>query len=106
MKRGSFWSWLWIIIGTLYFIIPLISTFDFSLRAKKGVLSFLAYTRVFTDPKFWDTLKFSLIIAIFTIVLSIILVVPTAYWIRLKLPQLRSIVEFISMLPYVIPAIV
>ncbi len=106
MKRGSFWSWLWVIIGALYFIIPLVSTFDFSLRAKKGELSFLAYTRVFMDVKFWDTLGFSLLIAIFTIVLSIILVVPTAYWIRLRLPQLRSIVEFISMLPYVIPAIV
>lgn len=106
MKRGSFWSWLWVIIGALYFLIPLISTFDFSLRAKKGELSFLAYTRVFMDVKFWDTLGFSLLIAIFTIVLSIILVVPTAYWIRLRLPQLRSIVEFISMLPYVIPAIV
>ncbi len=106
MKRGSFWSWLWVIIGTLYFLLPLISTFEFSLRAKKGVLSFLAYTRVFADPNFWGTMWFSLVIALFTIILSIILVVPTAYWIRLRLPQLRGLVEFISMLPYVIPAIV
>ncbi len=32
--------------------------------------------------------------------------VPTAYWIRLRLPQLRGMVEFISMLPFVVPAIV
>ena len=106
MKRGSFWSWLWVIIGTLYFLLPLISTFDFSLRAKKGELSFLAYTRVFTDPNFWATMRFSLLIALFTIFLSIVLIAPTAYWIRLRLPKLRGIVEFISMLPYVIPAIV
>ena len=35
-----------------------------------------------------------------------LLVVPTAYWIRLKLPRLRPVVEFITLLPLVIPAIV
>ncbi len=106
MKRGSFWSWLWIIIGALYFILPLYSTFDFSLREKKDVLSFLSYTNVFNDPDFWSTIIFSLEIAFFTIIASIVLVVPTVYWIRLRLPQLRGILEFISMLPFVIPAIV
>lgn len=106
MKRRSFWSWLWVVIGLLYFILPLYSTFDFSLRAKKGALSFLAYQNVFKDPNFWATIRFSLVIAVFTILVSILLVVPTAYWIRLRLPQLRGIVEFISMLPFVVPAIV
>ena len=32
--------------------------------------------------------------------------VPTAYWIRLRLPGLRPLVEFITLLPLVIPAIV
>jgi putative spermidine/putrescine transport system permease protein len=106
MKRKSFWSWIWIILGTLYFILPLYSTFDFSLRAKKGVLSFLSYKNIFTDPNFWSTIEFSLVIAVVTIIISILLVVPTAYWIRLRLPQLRGMLEFISMLPFVIPAIV
>ena len=106
MKKSRFWHWFWIAIGVFYFVIPLIATFDFSLRAKKGVLSFLAYERIFTDPLFTKTFTFSLLMAIFTIVVSLVLIVPTAYWIRLKLPQLRGLVEFISMLPFVIPAIV
>jgi putative spermidine/putrescine transport system permease protein len=106
MKRKSFWSWIWILIGSIYFILPLYSTFEFSLRAKKGVLTFLAYERVFNDANFWETMKFSLIIAVFTIFFSILLIVPTAYWIRLRLPQLRPIIEFVSMLPFVVPAIV
>jgi putative spermidine/putrescine transport system permease protein len=106
MKRKSFWSWLWIVLGAIYFILPLYATFDFSLRAKKGVLSFLAYQNVFKDPNFWSTIGFSLEIAVFTIVVSILLIVPTAYWIRLRLPQLRGMLEFISMLPFVVPAIV
>lgn len=106
MNRKPFWSWVWLILGVIYFVLPLYSTFDFSLRARKGVLSFLAYQNVFNDPKFWSTIRFSLIIAVFTIIVSIILVVPTAYWIRLRLPQLRGMLEFISMLPFVVPAIV
>ena len=106
MKRKSLWSWLWILLGTIYFVVPLYSTFDFSLRAKKGVLSFLSYQNVFKDPNFWSTIRFSLIIGVFTIIVSILLVVPTAYWIRLRLPKLRGMLEFISMLPFVVPAIV
>lgn len=106
MKKTRIWSWIWVFIGTLYFFIPLIATFDFSLRAKKGVLSFLAYQRVFQDPLFVKTFVFSLEMAFFTILVSLLLVVPTAYWIRLRLPQLRGMVEFITMMPFVIPAIV
>lgn len=106
MRRNTFWSWAWMFIGTLYFILPLVSTFLFSLRAKKGVLSFLAYERIFADASFWRTFGFSLMVGVFTILLSILLVVPTAYWIRLRLPQLRGMIEFMTMLPFVIPAIV
>lgn len=102
----TLWSWFWIVLGVLYFVVPLIATFDFSLRAKKDVLTFLAYERIFTDAAFWRTFSFSLQMAFFTIVVSILLVVPTAYWIRLKLPRLRPMVEFVSMLPFVVPAIV
>jgi putative spermidine/putrescine transport system permease protein len=69
-------------------------------------LSFLAYERVFKDPAFWNTFIFSMEMAILTIIFSILLVVPTAYWIRLRLPKLRVMIEFITMLPFVIPAIV
>ncbi len=37
---------------------------------------------------------------------GVLLVVPTAYWIQLRLPRLRPIVEFITLLPLVIPSIV
>ncbi len=106
MKKTKLWSWLWVFLGVLYFLLPLIATFDFSLRAKKGVLSLLAYQRVVEDPLFWKTILFSLEMAVLTVIVSILIIVPTAYWIRLRLPQLRNLVEFISILPFVIPAIV
>lgn len=103
---NTFWSWIWIILGLLYFFVPLIATLDFSLRAKKGVLSLLAYQQVLQDPQFTQTFTFSLEMAVLTILVSLVLVVPTAYWIRLRLPQLRPVIEFITLMPFVIPAIV
>ncbi len=43
---------------------------------------------------------------VLTIVASLALIVPTAYWVRLRLPKLRPVVEFITLMPFVIPAIV
>jgi len=45
-------------------------------------------------------------LAVATIIASIILIVPTAYWIRLRLPEARRITEFITLLPFVVPAII
>jgi putative spermidine/putrescine transport system permease protein len=105
-KKLHFWSWLFIVLGTLYFVVPLIATFDFSLRAKKGVLSLLAYQRVLQDPAFVKSFSFSLEMGVLTIICSILLIAPTAYWIRLRLPKLRPVAEFITLLPFVVPAIV
>jgi putative spermidine/putrescine transport system permease protein len=65
-----------------------------------------AYRKVFEDPTFWATFSYSLTLAAATIVVGVFLVVPTAYWVRLKLPQARPFVEFVTLLPLVIPAIV
>lgn len=106
MKRSSFWSWLWISLGILYFFLPLIATLNFSLRIKKDILSLQAYQNVLTDPGFLKSFGFSAEMAFLTILISIVLVVPTAYWVHLRLPQVRPVIELITMLPFVIPAVV
>jgi len=106
MKRGRLGSWLLILAGGLYFFVPLLGTFEFSLRYLRGVYSVEAYRIVLTDPRFGATITYSTVLALATIVVGVVLVVPTAYWIRLRLPGLRPVVEFITLLPLVIPAIV
>ena len=101
-----FWSWLWFILGGLYFVLPLYATFDFSLRMERDKLGFKAYQSAFADPGFLQSFGYSTLLAVLTIVFSIALVVPTAYWIRLRLPQARRTVEFITLLPFVVPAII
>ncbi|MBI4785482.1 MAG: ABC transporter permease subunit [Chloroflexi bacterium] len=106
MKKSNLLSWFLILLGVLYFFVPLIGTLDFSLRAVKDQLSLVAYQEVLASPRFASTFSFSLTMAVWTIVVSILLVVPTAYWVHLKLPQLRPVVEFITLLTFVVPAIV
>jgi putative spermidine/putrescine transport system permease protein len=106
MKSSRFWAWFTFGIGTAYFFIPLIATFEFSLRMRRGEYSFDAYRVVFGDERFQATFGYSVIVAVFTILLGVLIVVPTAYWIRLRMPQVRPIVEFITLLPLIIPAIV
>lgn len=106
MKRSRFWSWLWIALGAIYFLVPLYATFSFSLRMRKGVLSFAAYEKVLTDPSFIKSFTFSAEMALLTIVFSLFLIVPTAYWVHLRLPRIRPLIEFITILPFVVPAVV
>jgi len=106
MKRFPVWSWLWFILGALYFLLPLYGTLDFSLRAKRGTLSLLAYERALSDPQFIRSFTFSTQMAVYTIIVGLLLIVPTAYWVHLRLPKLRSVIEFLTLLPFVIPAIV
>lgn len=106
MKKRTGLSWLWFIIGMVYFFLPLTATFMFSLRGKKGVLSFVAYHNVFVDPEFLKTFSFSLEMALLTVVVGLALIVPTAIWIHLKLPKIKPVIEIFTLLPFVIPPII
>lgn len=94
------------LVVSLYFLIPLAATFYWSLRGAKDVLGFEAYRKLFADTNFLPAFSESIVNAVATIFLSLLIVVPTAYWVTLRLPKLRPVVEFITLLPFVIPAIV
>lgn len=106
MKINRFWSWLALFFGILYFALPLIGTLEFSLRMRRGEYSLDAYRVVLGDPRFQATFSYSVAMAVATIIVGVLLVVPTAYWVQLKLRRWRPIIEFITLLPLVIPPIV
>ena len=106
MKHNRLGAWVALILGATYFLLPLIATFEFSLRLKRGEYSFEAYKIVLADPVFQKAFLYSLVLSLVTIVIGILIVVPTAYFVQLRLPRLRPVVEFITLLPLVIPAII
>ena len=102
-RRNSIVWWLVFILGAVYFLLPLYATLDFSLRAKPP---FAAYTNSFADPKFISSLFYSFAVGVATIIGSLALIVPTAYWVQLRVPRARPIVEFVTLMPFVIPPVV
>jgi putative spermidine/putrescine transport system permease protein len=105
-RKINLWALFWILLAMVYFFLPIYGTFDFSLRMEKGVLSLLAYKTVLADPQFFQSFRYSVTMGIITVILSILLFVPTVYWIYLKLPKVRPVVEVITILPFIIPVIV
>jgi len=106
VRINRLWSWLIFLVGALYFLVPLGTTFYWSLRAQKDVLGFEAYRKLFADSNFLPSFSESIVNAIAAIIICLLLIVPTAYWVTLRLPKLRPVVEFITFLPFVIPAVV
>jgi putative spermidine/putrescine transport system permease protein len=106
VRKNRFWSGVIFVVGALYFLVPLAATFYWSLRAEKGKLGFEAYRRLFADTNFLPSFSESIVNAVVAIVISLLIIVPTAYWVTLRLPKLRPVIEFITLLPFVIPAVV
>jgi putative spermidine/putrescine transport system permease protein len=100
-------------VAAIYFLIPLVAMFEFSTRANNGSRT-LEYWRSIFDYQEMVGLPIdnptgiiaSLELALITSIAMLVLLVPTMVWVRLKLPRLNRVVEFISLLPLTIPAIV
>ncbi len=101
-------AYVWLLIAAAYFIIPLFSTLLISLKSNQtGKCCTLAnYSWVIHNGDFWHTLKISALLALETIVISLIIFVPTIYWVHLRVPKLRPVIAFMALIPFVIPPIV
>src|SRR5947209_653547 len=98
-KRPSSWHFgldtLFLILVMLYLIVPLGATLSFGLSSGRGI-NFGSYQQIFTDHDFSQTLTLSLELALASTLLAVILVTPTVYWVQLRLPQARPLLDFLS----------
>ncbi len=94
------------LLAASFFVVPLIATFYFSLKMTRGELGFAAYSSVFNSADFLATISYSTVASLIAILIGAVIIVPTAYWVRLKVPKLRPVVEFISLLPLIVPPVV
>ncbi len=100
-----------VVVG-VFFALPLVGLADFSTRqgnhrdwsAWKTLVDFPVLNQQAPDliSGLWVTLALCAI----TSVLTVALLVPTMTWVRIRVPALRRVVEFICLLPLTIPAIV
>ena len=102
-------AYVWLALGAAYFLVPLYSTLAFSLKENKAgtpCCTLSNYGWVIHNGDFWHTIKISFLLALETIVISLLLFVPTIYWVHLKLPKLRPVLAFFALIPFVVPPIV
>ncbi len=103
-RRGGL-DMIVLVLVMLYLLVPLGATLAFGLSSGSG-FDLSALQRTFSDPDFSQTLLTSLELALGTTLLAILLVTPTAYWVHLRLPKARPLLEFLSLVPFAMPAIV
>jgi putative spermidine/putrescine transport system permease protein len=96
-------AWVIFLVAAGYFLLPLLGTVIYSFKDRPW---YNAWSDTVADARVWGTLGYSFLVGLLTIVLSIVLLVPTAFWVRLRMPRLRPVVEFVTLLPFVIPPIV
>ncbi|SER91885.1 putative spermidine/putrescine transport system permease protein [Lentzea xinjiangensis] len=89
-----------------YFVLPLVAMAEFSTRGRAGERSLESWTSIVDDEGLMEALVNSLLLSVTSAVLMLVLLVPTMAWIRLRLPLLQRLVEFLCLLPLAIPAIV
>ena len=104
-----------LIAAAIFFMAPLLSMARFALQnvqvfqLEKSNLfdkwSFSEVTKAFDEPGFKPTLFLSLRLALGTVLLTLGLLIPTALLVHVKLPKARPAVEFLTLLPYMVPPI-
>lgn len=97
---------LWVGFG-LFFLFPLYAMADFSTRnLLGGGRTGAAWANLVDDGDLYSAIVISLLLAVFTVVAMLVLLVPTMIWVRLRARWAGRLVEFLSLLPLVIPALV
>ena len=98
------WDTLFLVLFILYLVIPLGATLIFGLSGGNGI-SFSSYQQIFADKDFSNTLLLSLELSVAATILAVVLITPTVYWMQLRVPQARPLLDFLSLVPFAVPAI-
>ncbi|CAM5557742.1 ABC transporter permease [Streptomyces chartreusis] len=105
MARLNLWRWGVLGLAGLYFLVPLAASVVFTVDVPGQGLTFDAYGQIFSTEGFVSSLLLSLELALATIVVVLLLMVPAMVALRLGAPRLRPVVEVVCSLPLVVPPI-
>jgi putative spermidine/putrescine transport system permease protein len=94
-----------LLVAVIYFVGPLAAALWFSIDSADGV-DWHAYRDIPSAPGFVSALLLSLEIATITVLLSLVLMVPTMLLVHLRYPRARTAVEVLSLFPLVVPPVV
>ena len=106
IKLQMFRATVFLLLGA-FFLLPIGAMFEFSTRGNSvtSPRTMEAWAAIFREPDLMKAIGVSLELAVITSVGMLVLLLPTMVWVRLRLPGINRIVEFLCLLPLTIPAI-
>jgi len=95
------------VLAGLFFLVPIFAMLEFSTRGNdvNSPRNLDAWIRIPSTPELADAITVSLELAVITSLMMLLLILPTMVWVRLRLPGLSRVVEFICLMPLTVPAI-
>jgi putative spermidine/putrescine transport system permease protein len=111
-QKLTFGQVLIVILFLFYMLVPILATYLFSIATRwdRSVLpegyTLEGYVTAAQNPYFFSTLRNSLILSLATVAVSLVIVVPTVYWVHIRLPGAKPLLDFLMILPFGIPGVV
>jgi putative spermidine/putrescine transport system permease protein len=106
LKLRIFRAVVLLVMGA-FFLVPIGAMLEFSTRGNSVTAprTLEAWFQISQTPGLVKGMVTSLQLAVITSVGMLALLLPTMVWVRLRVPQIKRIVEFICLLPLTVPAI-
>jgi ABC-type spermidine/putrescine transport system permease subunit II len=105
-RRSGAWRFAVLIVLGLYFLIPIAASVLFTVRDRgRGGVTLEHYAEIPGADGFAEAFTRSLALAGLTVVIVLLLMVPTVVLVELRLPRLRTTVELLTLMPLVLPPI-
>ena len=106
-RRLNLFRYVVFTVFGLFFLVPLLALLRFSLEGNTlGTWTLSAWKQIVSYPGLLSAVEISLELAVLTSVTTLVLLVPTMIWIRLRVEWISRPFEFLCLLPLTIPAIV
>lgn len=109
---GRIWHICVIVVVMAFLLVPLLATFLFSISTSwentilpKGY-TLQGYAHLFTDERFLLALGRSFLLAVITVILSMLVMVPTIFIVSVYFPRLERWMQTIVLLPFALPGVV
>lgn len=110
--RPAGWQVIAVALFLFYMLLPIVSTYVFSVATRwdRTILpegyTLEFYIRAFQTSYFVTTLRNSLILSVATILVSLVVIVPTVYWVHTRLTGFKPLLDVLMILPFGIPTVV
>jgi putative spermidine/putrescine transport system permease protein len=111
-NRPAGWQIVLVAVFLFYMFLPIVSTYVFSIATRwdRTILPegyTLNFYREATHASyFFTTLRNSFILSFATVLVSLLIIVPTVYWVHTRLVGAKPLLDVLMILPFGIPTVV